>query len=173
MRFSTAATILFAALASSPLLAADDVSTTTIPQAVTTTQFLSPANTTGFWQVAGTGQFQLTSNVSVRVDYLHYQPNLSDQHAKEPDAYNLRGAYDFSHHWQGFVQVAGGTYIMSDPNTALALQEQETDTMNIGGGVRYNFNNGVYLEGVVQLADPSTDLQSPSIKPLMSVGYQF
>ncbi|WP_087507119.1 hypothetical protein [Neiella marina] len=173
MRLIKAATILFAALATSPLLAADDVPPSTIPQAVSTTQFISPATTNGYWQVAGSGQFQLTNNVSVRVDYLHYQPNVANQHAKEPDAINLRGAYDFSNHWQGFVQVAGGTYIMSDPNTAMALQEQEADTMNIGGGVRYNFNNGVYLEGVVQLADPTTDLERPTITPLMSVGYQF
>ncbi|MBW8192304.1 hypothetical protein K0504_14800 [Neiella marina] len=171
MRYVAAASLL-AALASTPALATDDASLT-VPHPVSNTQFLSPVSTTGFWQVAGSGQFHVSENVTFTVDYLHYQPGAQIQTSKEPDAINLRGAYDFSSHWQGFVQVAGGTFIMADPNTAMALREQSAETMNFGGGVRYSFGNGMYLEGVVQLAEPADDVEEFGLNPLMSVGYQF
>lgn len=173
MRYAAASLLMLAALASSPVLASDDASISATPQPVSATQFLSPISTSGYWHVAGSGEFHVTTNVSLRVDYLHYQPGEFEQSSKQPDAINLRGAYDFSDHWQGFVQVAGGTYIMADPNTAMALQEETNDTMNFGGGVRYNFDNGIYLEGVVQLAEPTDDVEEYGLNPLMSVGYQF
>ena len=168
-----AATIL-AATVLLPLYAAEDITLATPQDLAPGTRFVSPLSTTfGYWQLASTGQFKITPKFSLELDYLHYQTYKAEPEAPEPDIINLRGAYNFTHQWQGFVQVAGGTYLMRNPYTALALTSTKTETRTFGGGIRYNFGGGLYLEGIVQVVDPKTNSEPMEMSPLMSLGYRF
>ncbi|MCM2681288.1 outer membrane beta-barrel protein [Echinimonas agarilytica] len=176
MRIITVVCALLAAGMSPILLAADEADADATQDLLPTTRFLSPEGTLGYWKLAASGQFQVSENVSVEVDYLNYDPLSAFTNATsnaESNALNVRGAYEFTPHWQGFVQVGGGVYLMRDPNTALPLQNSTDSSVSYGGGVRYKFTNGIYFEGVVQVASPAVEDTPADLGPQMSVGYRF
>lgn len=93
--------------------------------------------------------------------------------AEAPPSYSFRGAFEFNHSWQGYVEWGNQFYLITD-SAAIWMQDansQKTD--HLGGGVRYAFPSGVYLEGGLKFSETSSSQDSVDVQPLVSFGYQF
>lgn len=87
---------------------------------------------------------------------------------------SVRGALRFSDNWKGFIQVGSNIYPLNDQVRNGAYN----DGNFVGGGVRYTFDSGMYIEGAVNVnkTEPQATQDIAPLQellPMMSVGYHF
>lgn len=117
---------------------------------------------------------------SLEINYqpmpLALQPKLwpAAPEQQEGGSMSLRGAVNFAQNWKGFIQLGSRVYPLTD-----ALAPQATSPQRfIGGGLRYTFHFGMYIEGAVNIQQTQSQQEETTETPaewtpMMSVGYHF
>jgi len=169
--------LLWLCLLASPLAFANPV-----PQAVPSpppqqgsTQAAAPEQQLGYWQTAGSNTISPTTRLSFTIDVMKWREEMNSQLVAptiQPEklGFAIRGAYNFSGKWQGYLRVQRH---QSQAIRKAALNQAQTETgVAYSSGVRFTLRSGLFLEGALSYDDEQAEDASQFI-PQVSFGYKF